>query len=82
MLLPTFAVGEKAGAFKSDIDAVCLVRQIGGIALGSDVYTLAVDDQVIAVDFDCAIEWAVDRIALEQAGIGLGICQIVDRLIK
>ena len=32
----------------------------GGVALGSDLDALAVDDQVAAVDFDSAVERAVD----------------------
>jgi hypothetical protein len=79
MLLAAGAVGEEAGAFERDIDAISLVRQLGRIALGRHVDALAVDDQVVAIDLDRALERTVDRIALEQAGVGFRIGQVVDR---
>ena len=79
MLLPAGAVGEEAGAFERNVDAVGGVGQIGRIALGGDMDSAAIDDQIIAINFDRAAERTVDRIALEQPGIGLGIRQIVDR---
>ena len=49
MLLAALAVGEEAGAFQRDVDAVGGVRQLRRIALGGDVDALAVDDDVVAV---------------------------------
>jgi hypothetical protein len=40
---------------------------------------LAVDDHVVAVGLDGALPGAMDRIALEQAGVRFRITQIVDR---
>jgi hypothetical protein len=54
VLLAACAVGEEAGAFQRDVDAVGGVRQVGRIAFGGHVDALAVDDQVIAIDFDRA----------------------------
>jgi hypothetical protein len=79
VLLAARTVGEKAGAFERDVDAIGLVRQIGGVALGSHMDALAIDDQVIAIDFDRTRERPMHRIALEQQGVCLGIGQIVDR---
>ena len=73
------AVGEEAGAFQRDVDAVGGVRQLGRVALGGDVDALAVDDHVVAVGVDFAREGAVDAVALEQQGVGLGVGEIVDR---
>ena len=42
-------IGEEAGAFERDVDAVGGVRQLAGIALGGDVDAPAVDDEVVAV---------------------------------
>jgi hypothetical protein len=70
---------KKAGAFQRDIDAIGAMRQVGGIALGSHLDALAVDDQIVAIDFDRALKAAVDAVALEQHRIGLGRGQIVDR---
>jgi hypothetical protein len=47
-------VGEEAGAFERDVDAVGGVRQVGGIALGGDMDALAVDDEIVAINFDRA----------------------------
>ncbi len=79
MLAGGVAIGEEAGAFQRDIHPVRRMRQVGGIALGGDVDALAVDDDVLAVDLDGALPGAVDRIALEQAGIVRGAAEIVDR---
>ena len=78
MLLRAVAVGEEAGAFERDVDAVGLVRQVGGIALGGDMDALAIDDDVIAVGRHLAREFAVDAVVLEQPGIGLGVGEVVD----
>ena len=54
------AIGEEAGAFERDVDAVGGVRQLARIALGGDLDALAVDDQVVAVGADLARIGAVD----------------------
>ena len=79
MLLPAFAVGEEAGAFERQLDAVVTVRKLGRVALGGDLDALAVDDQIIAVGADFAREFAMDAVALEQHGVRLGIGEVVDR---
>jgi hypothetical protein len=48
-------------------------------ALGGDLDALAVDDQVVAIDFDGAVEGAMNRVMAKQARIRLGIAQVVDR---
>jgi hypothetical protein len=46
-------VGENAGAFQRDVDAVGGVRQLGGVALGGHLMdALAVDDQIVAINLD------------------------------
>jgi hypothetical protein len=54
------------------------VRQVGRITFRRHDNALAVDDQVIAIDFHRAAERAVHAVTLEQHGIGLGAGQIVD----
>ena len=49
-------VGEEAGAFEREVDAVVAVRQLAGIALGGDLDPAAVDDQVVAVGADLAAD--------------------------
>ena len=66
MLFCAYAVGEEAGALERDIDAICGMRQIGRVAFGCDVNALAIDDDVIAIGFDCSGERAMHAIALEQ----------------
>jgi transketolase C-terminal domain/subunit len=72
------AVGEEAGAFERDLDAIGPVRQLRRIALGGHVDALAVDDDVVALGRDLAGELAVDAVMLEQPRIGLGIGEVVD----
>ena len=79
VLFAACAVGEEAGAFQRDVDAVRGMRQVGRIALGRNVDALAVDDQIVAIDFDRAAKGTVNTVTLEQHGIGLGRSQIVDR---
>src|SRR3546814_381495 len=55
------------------------MRQVRWIAFGGHLDALAVDDQIIAVRLDRSLVRAMDRIALEQQCVGLGIGQIVDR---
>ena len=52
MLLTPLAIGEEAGAFEHQLDAVGLVRQLGRIALGGDLDALAVDDEILAIGRD------------------------------
>ncbi len=78
MLLGAFAIGEEAGAFERDVDAVGLVRQIGGIALGGHLDALAIDDERIAFGLHLAREMPMDAVVLEQPGVGLGVGEIVD----
>ena len=55
------------------------MRQLGRVALGGDADALAVDDHVVALGADLAGELAVDAVALEQHGVGLGVGEVVDR---
>ena len=71
------AVGEEAGAFERDVDAVGLMRQLGGILLRGHLDALAVDDDVAAVGRDFARVLAVHAVAREQPGVGLGIRKVV-----
>ena len=54
-----FARAEEAGAFKHNIDAQLAPRQLGRVALRANADAVAIDDHVIAVDFDSARE--IDR---------------------
>ena len=78
MLLRAFAVGEEAGAFERDLDAIGLVRQLRRVLLGGHMDALAVDDDVVAVGLHLARELAVDAVVLEQPGVGLGVGEVVD----
>ncbi len=78
MLLRAFAIGEEAGAFQHQFDAVFGVGQLGGIALGSDLDPLTVDDQVIALCRDFTRIAAMHAVAAEQPGVRLGVRQVVD----
>ena len=51
----------------------------GRITLCGHKNTLPVNDDIIAIGFNRAWEWAVDAVAFEQKGIGLGWCKIVNR---
>ena len=55
------------------------LRQVGGIALGSDCDALAVDDDRVTLGLNLAGKTAVNRVALEQPGIALGVRKVVDR---
>ena len=72
-------VGEEAGAFQDQVDAQFLVRQVRRVTLGGDADALAVDHDVVALGGDFARIAAMDAVAAEQPGVGLGIGEIVDR---
>ena len=78
MFLSALSISEEAGAFQRDLDAVRLVRKVGGVALGSDLDALAIDDDRIAFGLHVAGELAVDAVVLEQPRIGLGVGEVVD----
>src|SRR4051812_8185423 len=78
MLLSAFAVGEEAGAFERDIDAIGLMRKLGRVLFGGDLNALAVDDNRVAFGLHFARELAVDAVVLEQPGVGLGVGEVVD----
>ena len=48
------------------------------IAFGTNADTIAVDDHVIAVDFDLAREAAVRRVAARQVRIRVRIAEVVN----
>src|SRR5260370_239077 len=50
----------------------------GGLLLGEDLDSLAVDDDIVLGDFDGAVETAVGRVVAEQVGVGLGVGDVVD----
>jgi len=77
MLLGAFAVGEEAGAFERNIDLVRGVRELRGIAFGSDVDAFSIDENVVAVGFDRARELSVHAVVLEQPGVSLRIGEVV-----
>ena len=78
MLFGTGTIREETGAFQRNIHAIGGVRQICRVTLGSHMNALAVDDDVIAIRFDGAGEWAMHAVALEKQGIRLCRRQIVD----
>jgi hypothetical protein len=70
---------EDAGAFQSDIDAHCSVRQGCRILDRRDLDRLAAgNDDGVAFDLDLGREPAVDGIVAQQMGIGLDRAEIVD----
>jgi hypothetical protein len=79
MLFGTDAISKKSGALQRNVNAIGCVRQIGRITLCGHMNTLPVNDDIIAIGFNRAWEWAVDAIAFEQKSIGLGWCKIVNR---
>src|SRR5688500_15048978 len=78
LLLISRAVGEVAGAFKHQLDAQLAVRKVGWVALGGYADPLAIDDQILTLGGHLARIFAVDAIAGEEPGVGLGVREIVD----
>ena len=73
------AGGEDAGAFDDDVDAQVLPGELGRILDGQGANLFAVDDEVLGIVFDFALEAAVVAVVLEQRGEHLVVGQIVDR---
>ena len=78
MLLAAVAVGEEAGAFENQFDAVGGVRQVCRILFLGDVDALAVDEDAAAVGLHVARKFAMNAVMLEQPGVGLGVGEVVD----
>jgi hypothetical protein len=74
-----FLAGEQARALEHDVDAELAPRQLRRIALGQHADAVAVDDHVVAVDFDLARELAVRRVVARQVRVGLRVAEVVDR---
>ena len=71
--------GEETGALQHDVDAHRLVRQLGRIALGSDLDRAAADIDRVAGNLNFTVEAAMHGVEAEQMGIGLDRAEIVDR---
>ena len=73
-----FLGGEEAGALQHDVDVQLAPRHFGRVALREHADLVAVDDHVVAVDFDGARELAVRGVVAGQVGVRLGVAEVVD----
>ena len=71
MLLGACAIREEARAFKGNVDAICGMRQVGRVTLCSNMDTVTIDDDVVAICLNCAGERAVYAVTFEQKCVGL-----------
>ena len=69
---------EQARAFEDDIDTQIAPGQFRRITLGEDFHTVAIDDDVTAVDFDGTGKSAMRGIATCQACIGGRIAEVIE----
>ena len=71
-------LGEAARAFHRYIDAEIAPAELGRIADLQTLHALAVDDQVVAVGFNVAVEAAMHGIVFQQMRIGFRVGEIID----
>jgi len=69
---------EEAGALQHQVDVDVAPGQVRRVALSGQADGLAVDNQVLAVDGDIALEVAVHGVVLEHVSQIVGIQQVVD----
>ena len=69
---------EQAGGLDDIFSAYLCPRQVGGITLGEHGDGLAVDNDVVALGGDLALELAVHGVELQHIGQIIGRAQIVD----
>ena len=79
MLLGIRPVGEAAGAFQRDFDAVLLVGQLSRIAPRRHRDLLAVDHHRVLGRVDRAVENPVHGVVLEEVGERLRLVDVVDQ---
>ena len=72
-------VGEDAGGFDDDFDAVVAPGNLSGVALGDHGDALTVDHEVAVDDINLARVAAVVGVVLEEMGVGVGVGEVVDR---
>ena len=74
------ALGEEAGALEHDVDPEGLPRQLGRVLQREDLDALAADrDRFLVVgDRAAGLEFAVNRVVLEQVRERLRVGQVVD----
>ena len=72
-------LGEATGGLDHDVDTELAPGEVRGVALLEHADGLAVDDDLLAVEFDGGVEAAGDGVVLEQVSEGLVIGEVVDR---
>ena len=65
--------GEETGGLQYGIDPQVAPGQIGGVALGENANTLAIDDQLVCLGCDLAVKTTLGGIVFEQVGQRLGV---------
>ena len=78
VLVGPVVVGEEAGGFDDVVDADVAPLEVGRVPLGGGADLLAVDDEVVRVGRDLAVELAVDRVVLEEVSERVVVEQVVD----
>src|SRR6202022_3967229 len=66
------ASGEKPSRFQDNIDGQLTPREVSGVALLENLNLVGADDDVLLVVADFAVEFAVNRVPLEQMGESFG----------
>ena len=72
------AAGKEAGGFQHHIRAEIFPRQIAWVAFLENPNFVAADDDVLRVVADLAVEFAMDRIPLEQMRKSVRVGEVVD----
>ena len=78
MLSRSLACAEQAGALENNLNTKVAPRQLGGITLSKNLDAVAVNDDVITVDFDRARKTTMRRVAPRQMSIRIRVAQVVD----
>ena len=73
------AVGEEAGGLDHHVGAELAPGQVGGVALGEHLDTVAVDDDRVALGFDLPLVAAVGGVVVQEVGQRLRVGDVVDR---
>ncbi len=69
---------EETGGFDDDIDTQSTPGDVGGILLGEDLDLVAINDQIVAIDFDVVVEVTVDGVILQHVSQIISIEEVVD----
>ena len=79
MCLPAVSrCAEQAGALEDNVNTQLAPGQLGRIAFCEDLDSIAVDDDVTAINLNRAGELAMRRVVARQVSVGLGITKVVE----